>query len=408
MAIGNVVAWVLLRSIGSDVDLMQTKEQTITQVMELKASLRSQALRIVEYQLEPSAQKAEEFRSLASNFAEIAQRVRPQLAPGQQTALERIMAQHQTYRRLFEEQMIPAVQRGDAAAVKEIRKEITARRQAMINDLDRMAAKISDEFAAVSARGKADATEAVVALLVAFVVSTAVALTVSVLFTRYLTRPLAQIAGVAQRVAQGELRLEPLPVRSRDELGRLAQAVNEMVDQLRGMIHNVQGAARQLAASADALSAGAEQTAQAAQEIAQSVQTVAGGAESQVRVTEESARAMEEMAAGIQRIAEAMATVAQSAAAGTQTAEEGSRLMQQATGQMERRTTCARWPTGRRKSKRSPPSSPKSPSRPTFSPLTRPSRRRAPANTAAGSAWWPTKCASWRSRPRGRRRRSLP
>ncbi|GGK00560.1 methyl-accepting chemotaxis protein [Calditerricola satsumensis] len=334
-AAGNAVAWGMLRSVAQDVVRMEAEGQTMTQMMELKAQLRSLSLRVLEYLLDPNPQTLEEYRAQQEAFAAQAMQVQKRLQPEQQVAFQQVLAQYAAFRQLLEERLLPAVQRGDAAEVKRLEKEMTAVRRALIAEIDRLVKAENDQFAAVSARTQANATTTATIQTVVFVLASAVGLTVAVLFTRYLTRPLEQIAAVAQRVAQGDLRLEPLPVRSRDELGRLAQAVNEMVDQLRGMIHNVQGAARQLAASADALSAGAEQTAQAAQEIAQSVQTVASGAESQVRVTEESARAMEEMAAGIQRIAEAMATVEQSAAAGTQTAEEGSRLVQQAIGQME-------------------------------------------------------------------------
>ncbi|WP_459866640.1 HAMP domain-containing protein [Calditerricola yamamurae] len=159
--------------------------------------------------------------------------------------------------------------------------------KAMNKDIDSLVGAMEKRFRTVSDRGLDYARTTVVVLTVGLILSVVLGLSLAVLFTRYLTRALGHITEVAQRVAQGELRIEPLPIRSRDELGCLAQAINEMVDQLRGMIHNVQDAARQLAASAEALSAGAEQTSQAAQEIAQSVQAVAGGAEAQVRAMEE-------------------------------------------------------------------------------------------------------------------------
>jgi class 3 adenylate cyclase len=58
------------------------------------------------------------------------------------------------------------------------------------------------------------------------------ALVVGVLFARYLTRPITALTTGVARVAAGDLS-QSLPVRSRDELGRLTRAFNEMLEGLR-------------------------------------------------------------------------------------------------------------------------------------------------------------------------------
>src|SRR5262245_53861351 len=58
------------------------------------------------------------------------------------------------------------------------------------------------------------------------------ALVCGLLFARYLTRPISALTAGAARVAAGDLALT-LTVRSRDEIGRLTQAFNEMVEGLR-------------------------------------------------------------------------------------------------------------------------------------------------------------------------------
>jgi class 3 adenylate cyclase len=58
------------------------------------------------------------------------------------------------------------------------------------------------------------------------------ALIAGVLFARYLTRPISALTAGVARVAEGDLS-QSLPVRSRDELGRLTRAFNGMLDGLR-------------------------------------------------------------------------------------------------------------------------------------------------------------------------------
>ena len=68
-------------------------------------------------------------------------------------------------------------------------------------------------------------------LLVATVSATGVAVLLGVLLARSLTRPLRELTAATRAVAEGNLELQ-VPVRSRDELGALAESFNRMSSQL--------------------------------------------------------------------------------------------------------------------------------------------------------------------------------
>ena len=70
------------------------------------------------------------------------------------------------------------------------------------------------------------------AILQASVISALAALLLGLLFARRLTRPISALTQGVARVAAGDLAQE-LPVRSRDEVGQLTRAFNEMVEGLR-------------------------------------------------------------------------------------------------------------------------------------------------------------------------------
>jgi methyl-accepting chemotaxis protein len=81
-------------------------------------------------------------------------------------------------------------------------------------------------------------------ILIGLLAALGVALTISIFVTRSLTRPLAVAGAVVDKVADGDVSAR-VEVNSRDELGRMMDALNRMAD-------NLQGAAR----VADAISAG--------------------------------------------------------------------------------------------------------------------------------------------------------
>jgi two-component system phosphate regulon sensor histidine kinase PhoR len=76
-------------------------------------------------------------------------------------------------------------------------------------------------------------------------ISLAVAAGIALLWARRITRPLRQMAGFAQAVAQGELS-HRLPIRSDDELGDLAAALNTMTTELRETLHRLETEGRRV------------------------------------------------------------------------------------------------------------------------------------------------------------------
>ncbi|HEU4964351.1 MAG TPA: methyl-accepting chemotaxis protein [Bacilli bacterium] len=166
------------------------------------------------------------------------------------------------------------------------------------------------------------------------VIGMAAAVVVSYFVATYIAKPLIKMARVAHQVAEGDLRVEPLASKARDEIGQLSGAIDRMVLNLREVIERVNETSIQVASSSEELSASTDQTARATEQITETIQEVALGAESQVNGANDSATAMEEMTQGIQRIAETSSSVAEASQETAREAEQGNEAVQQAVLQM--------------------------------------------------------------------------
>lgn len=98
---------------------------------------------------------------------------------------------------------------------------------------------------------------------------------------------LQETAGMAERIAGGDLTVEPKPLSDRDTLGL---ALQDMVTRLRSVVIDAGAAAETVSAGSHELSAGAEQLSQ--------------GATEQAAATEQASASMEEMAANIRQNAD--------------------------------------------------------------------------------------------------------
>lgn len=166
-----------------------------------------------------------------------------------------------------------------------------------------------------------------------------VVLIISVLITFYLlyrkvSKPLLKVTETANQVAEGNLRVARLESKSKDELGMLANAVNDMVFNLRNLIEQVTQSAEQVAASSEQLSASIEQSAQTTTHITLTVQEMATGAETQVAGAEAGVASLKELTAGIQRAADTSSVVSETSVDTAKEAERGNESIQLAVRQI--------------------------------------------------------------------------
>ena len=133
--------------------------------------------------------------------------------------------------------------------------------------------------------------------IVGIVAGAFLAIILGVVLTAGITKPVRKGVAFAQRLAEGDFS-EHLDVDQKDEVGVLAQALNNMVDQLRTIVDSVQSAADNVAAGSEELSASSQALSQGATEQAASIEEVSSSMEemgSGISQNAQNARQTEEM-----------------------------------------------------------------------------------------------------------------
>lgn len=118
-------------------------------------------------------------------------------------------------------------------------------------------------------------------------VSVAVILVLSLILAawiaNYIARPLQEAVIVLERVADKDL-TQTLDVRSEDEVGKMARALNTMTESLRKMMSEIYHSAEELSSATMQITAAANQTSSSTREQAQHVQQVAVASQEMVSV----------------------------------------------------------------------------------------------------------------------------
>jgi methyl-accepting chemotaxis protein len=180
--------------------------------------------------------------------------------------------------------------------------------------VQRSAAKTGVHAEVVGARTAMAAALGAV-ILAAMVVGAGLVLAIG----RRLTGPLATAAEVLESVARGDFTRQ-LVLDRRDEVGRMASALNRAVDGVRTALVEVQVAARQ--------------STLASQEVAEAAQQLAGRAQEQAASLEETAASLEEMSGTVKQNATHAGEANRLAVDARTVAEKGGRVASAAVGAM--------------------------------------------------------------------------
>ncbi|WP_458413684.1 methyl-accepting chemotaxis protein [Schinkia sp. CFF1] len=179
------------------------------------------------------------------------------------------------------------------------------------------------------------ANEVLYTLFIALGIALLLGAVITYLFANSFSKPIIEIANTAEKIAGGDLTIELVNVKNKDEIGVLGRAFNNMAANLKQVIYQISSSAETVAASSEELHATSNQATEATEQIAAAIQEVASGAETTVSGTEQSAMAMEEISIGIQRIAGTSTTVKDSAQEAANLSQQGNQSIHQAIQQMD-------------------------------------------------------------------------
>ncbi|WP_371361873.1 Methyl-accepting chemotaxis protein McpA [Sporomusa rhizae] len=146
----------------------------------------------------------------------------------------------------------------------------------------------------------------------------------------HFTRPLLRLVNATSHISKGNLVVEKLDSTSRDELGLMAEAFNNMVEKLSQVLRNTQNNAQAVTAASNQLYESSEQSAQAANQVAISITEVAGGAAKQKEDVEKANHFVKDMSEHLGIITQNSHGVGLAASQTAQTAKEGGTAIENA------------------------------------------------------------------------------
>ncbi len=214
-------------------------------------------------------------------------------APETRPKIESSLARLMEYDQAISAKMIPLLQqnrREEALAVAATLAPITAEINATLSErIKDNQTKTGVAYESTKNTVRAGERNMLFVGLAAF----AAGLVLAFFVTRSITGPVAVMMVGVQRMADGDF-TQDIRIKARDEIGRLAAALNEMREQLRDLVRGIAGTAQSLAAQSQELAAATEEVSATVEEVASTANEVSGiseqGTENALTAVEDAGR----------------------------------------------------------------------------------------------------------------------
>jgi methyl-accepting chemotaxis protein len=157
---------------------------------------------------------------------------------------------------------------------------------------------------------------------------------ITIFFVRSAISPLRKISSHVEDVASGNLKVEAIKMKSKDEIGHLSDDFNKMVTSLKQVIEKVLYQSETIASAAVQLAVGTDQTTHSTLQISEAIQEIAQGAEQQVKNAIEANQIVFRISEDIEQIVKMMNTVNDSSQDAAATAKHGNTVIQSAVIEM--------------------------------------------------------------------------
>ncbi|WP_117169987.1 methyl-accepting chemotaxis protein [Paraliobacillus sediminis] len=129
-----------------------------------------------------------------------------------------------------------------------------------------------------------------------------IAVVIALLIASIITKPIKLVSEQMNEISNGNLSIEPLEVKSRDEVGQLIESMNSMQVNLTEIVAEIQEVSGSVASQSEELTQSSNEVREASDQVATTMEELSSGAESQADTTTDLASSMADFS---QKITEA-------------------------------------------------------------------------------------------------------
>ena len=294
LTITTILVTTRLIHINDSIEQLNNTDERALIITEMGSITREKSISILNYLDYQNPTYVDEYQISITKFNEYEEAIKKDIRNAEEQALfDEIVERDKSMNELFVDQIIPAMQANDRSAINSLSLTNTTLRNRTITALNKLQelVQVSRTKAASDAVDSADiATRTlVIAMITALIIGTVLI----VMISRVITRNLKKVVQVSDTVANGDLTAKSINYEGRDEIGKLAQSMNKMSNNLRMVIQKIAEVSITVNKQSENLSQSTNEVTAGSQQVATTMQELSSGAENQANTASDLAASME-------------------------------------------------------------------------------------------------------------------
>ncbi len=230
--------------------------------------------------------------------------------------------------------IVKSVQEGKDLKATELGRATTTVGSVVLENVAIIKANQSEELEKTRKELESLMMDTIIFLVGMIVLATIAGIVISTIISRGISKPVRIVTDGLNEIAEGNLTIDLLTVKNKDEIGDMASAFNKMGTDVANMVRKINATASQLAVQSEELSASSEESLASSEMVAKTAENQLMGSERQQRIIGQSSSSMEELSLGVADIANNNEEMLQAAEAMSKLVKTGSSVVGKMSTQM--------------------------------------------------------------------------
>lgn len=278
---GTIVYFQLSRA-ESDIQLIEEESIRSNEIAQLALFIQTKDVQIADYIINQDQKYLDEYEALSEQFIEIQDKLETELVTEQQQALfNQIVANNRTIDDIFLNKIMLVFDSGQLDLLTSLRDQANTVTESTVELVDRLIAIAHEEQSAAVENANMSMRGSIVVLIFANLIAISLGILVMVLISRTISTELRKVVNITTDVANGNLVTENLDYEGKDEIGQLANAINQMKEGIRNIVLKVADASQSVTSRSEELTQSAHEVNEGADQISSTMQELSSGTESQ-------------------------------------------------------------------------------------------------------------------------------
>lgn len=327
----------LINDMGDSVEALERRGDRALSITEMNTLTQGMGQRMANYVHYSTESYAVEFENQYQRFQELLEEIEASMdTEEQQQLITEVRNNNQAIYEKFNNEVKPAVENVDFVTAKRVALDVNNMQLESVVVLDILHDIVNKERDAAVNTAKDSQSMTSITLIISVAISVLIGSVLVFVISRSMSRNLNKIVEVSNRVTAGELNIEPIQYKGKDEIGTIATAINAMTDNLRQVIQKIHATSETMNSQSMELTHAANEVQTGSGQVAMTMQDLSTGTDSQANYLNDLSSTMTSFVKTVEEGNENGESIYKSSNQVLGLTEEGSELMNKSVQQMEK------------------------------------------------------------------------